>query len=223
MSEPKEGYGLWVPGAVLSRTDISLEEKCLYGLLEVLDSGNGCWASNDWLASRLSVSERAIQRYLARLEAVGLVVKVINEAAGNQRRVQTVGVKAVATPSRQSVTPLTPICRDPHANLAYKSTSENINEIDTEPLPLILPHGETFKRAWGEWVNYRTKTKKRLSRFAQDKQLAIMQGLTEADAVDCINRSIANDWQGLFPEKKSGYNSKSFSKILTKDDHSNGF
>lgn len=223
MSQPKEGYGLWVPGAVLSRTDISLEEKCLYGLLEVLDTGDGCWASNDWLGSRLGVSERAIQRYLARLETLGLVVKVINEAAGNQRRVQTVGVQAVVTPSRQSVVTLTPSCRDPHANLSSKSRNENNNEKDTEPLPLVLPHGETFKRAWGEWVNYRTKTKKRLSRFAQEKQLAILQGLTETEAVDCINRSIANDWQGLFPEKKGGYNSKPFSKILTPKDHSNGF
>ena len=111
MSEPKEGFGLWIPGAVLSRRDISLEEKCLYGLLEVLDDGKGCWASNDWLATRLSVRERAIQRYLARLEEVGLVIKVINEAAGNQRRVQTVGVQAVVTPSRQSVVTLTPIWR----------------------------------------------------------------------------------------------------------------
>ncbi len=221
MSEPKEGFGLWIPGAVLSRRDISLEEKCLYGLLEVLDDGKGCWASNDWLATRLSVSERAIQRYLARLEEVGLVIKVINEAAGNQRRVQTVGVQAVATPSRQSVVTLTPTCRDPHANLSSKSNNENRNEKDTEPLPLVLPHGENFKRSWTEWVNYRTKTKKRLSRFAQEKQLILLTGLTEDDAVACINRSIANDWQGLFPEKQN--NSKPFKKILTPKDHANGF
>ena len=189
MSEPKEGFGLWIPGAVLSRTDISLEEKCLYGLLEVLDGGKGCWASNDWLAGRLSVSERAIQRYLA--------------------------------PSRQSVAPLTPTCRDPHANLSSKSKRENRNEKDTEPLPLELPHGEMFRKVWGEWVNYRTKTKKRLSRFAQDKQLAMLKGLTEQECVDCINRSIANDWQGLFPEKAG--NSKPFRKILTPKDHANGF
>lgn len=221
MSEPKEGFGLWIPGAVLSRTDISLEEKCLYGLLEVLDGGKGCWASNDWLASRLSVSERAIQRYLARLEEVGLVIKVINEAAGNQRRVQTVGAYAASTPSRQSDVTLTPSCRDPHANLSSKSRKENNNEKDTEPLPLELPHGELFKRSWIEWVNYRTKTKKRLSRFAQEKQLDLLRGLSEDDAVACINRSIANDWQGLFPEKPG--NSKPFRKILTPKDHSNGF
>ena len=221
MSEPKEGFGLWIPGAVLSRTDISLEEKCLYGLLEVLDGGKGCWASNDWLAGRLSVSERAIQRYLARLEEVGLVIKVINEAAGNQRRVQTVGAYAASSPSRQSVAPLTPTCRNPHANLSSKSKRENRNEKDTEPLPLELPHGEMFRKVWGEWVNYRTKTKKRLSRFAQDKQLAMLKGLTEQECVDCINRSIANDWQGLFPEKAG--NSKPFRKILTPKDHANGF
>jgi DNA-binding MarR family transcriptional regulator len=219
VSEPKEGFGLWIPGAVLSRTDISLEEKCLYGLVEVLDGGRGCWASNDWLATRLSVSERAIQRYLARLEEVGLVIKVINVEAGNQRRVQTIGTQAIVTPSRQTVTPLTPTCRDPHANLSSKSTSEDKEELDTPQTP--LPHGENFKRAWNEWVIYRTKTKKRLSRFAQEKQLKILEGLSEQECVDCINRSIANDWQGLFPEKNR--NSKSFSKILTREDHSNGF
>ena len=218
MTAPKEGFGLWIPGAVLSRLDLSLEEKCLYGLLEVLDGGKGCWASNDWLASRLSVSERAIQRYLARLEEAGLVIKVINEAAGNQRRVQTIGSYSASSPSRQVDVTLTPVCRDPHAKLSSKSRKENNNEI-TEPLP--LPHGENFKRSWSEWVNYRTKTKKRLSRFAQEKQLALLQGLTELEAVECINRSIANDWQGLFPEKAK--NSKSFTKILTREDHNNGF
>ncbi len=219
MNEPKEGFGLWIPGAVLSRTDISLEEKCLYGLLEVLDGGKGCWASNDWLATRLSVSERAIQRYLARLEELNLIVKVVNAEAGNQRRVQTIGTQAVVSPSRQSVAPLTPTCRDPHANLSSKSTKENKEELDTPQTP--LPHGEAFKRAWNEWVIYRTKTKKRLSRFAQEKQLKILEGLTEQECIDCINRSIANDWQGLFPEKNR--NSKPFSKILTREDHSNGF
>lgn len=218
MTSPKEGFGLWVPGAVLSRPDLSLEEKCLYGLLEVLDGGKGCWASNDWLASRLGVSERAIQRYLSRLEEAGLVIKVINEAAGNQRRVQTIGSYSASTPSRQVDVTLTPICRDPHAKLSSKSRKENNNE-NTEPLP--LPHGENFKRSWNEWVIYRTKTKKRLSRFAQEKQLKLLEGLTELEAVDCINRSIANDWQGLFPEKQK--NSKPFTKILTREDHNNGF
>ena len=107
----------------------------------------------------------------------------------------------------------------PHAKLSPKSRKENNNEIDTIPLP--LPHGENFKRTWGEWVIYRTKTKKRLSRFAQEKQLKLLEGLTEQEAVDCINRSIANDWQGLFPEKTK--NSKPFAKILTREDHNNGF
>lgn len=219
MSQPNEGYGLWVPGAVLSRTDISLEEKCLYGLVEVLDGGKGCWASNDWLASRLGVSERAIQRYLARLEELGLIVKAINHEAGNQRRIQTVGSFHASTPSRQSVVTLTPTCREANANLSSKSKRENTEEIDTIP---SLPHGKAFADAWKEWVSYRSKTKKKLSAFASDKQLKMLAALTEPEAVACINRSISNDWQGLFPEKPKGY-SKPFSKILTDKDHANGF
>ena len=222
MAEVKEGFGLWIPGAVLSRTDISLEEKALYGLLEVLDGGKGCWASNDWLASRLGVSERAIQRYLSHLEEVGLVIKIINEAAGNQRRVQTIGSYSASTPSRQSVVTLTPSCRDPHANLSPKSKRENINEIDTPQTPTHLPHGVMFRKVWEEWVNYRSKTKKKLSGFAKDKQLQMLSALTEADAIATIERSIANDWQGLFPENAKG-NSKPFAKILTPKDHADGF
>lgn len=216
MAEAKEGFGLWIPGAVLSRTDISLEEKALYGLVEVLDGGKGCWASNDWLASRLGVSERAIQRYLSKLESVGLVVKVINESAGNQRRVQTVGSLAT-TPSRQSVIPLTTNCRDPHDNLSPKSKREYKEEIDTPQTP--LPHSDLFKKSWDEWLRYRIKRKKKVSGFAMDKQIKMLAALSEQDAIATIERSIANDWQGLFPQK----NSKPFSKILTKKDHEDGF
>jgi len=219
MTQEKEGFGLWIPGAVLSRTDISLEEKALYGLLEVLDGGKGCWASNDWLASRLGVSERAIQRYLSKLEGVGLVVKVINESAGNQRRVQTIGSVAV-TPSRQSVVTLTSSCRDPNAKLSPKSKRENKIEIETPQTP--LPHSDLFKKSWDEWLNYRTKTKKKLSQYAQEYQLKMLAALTEPEAIATIERSIANDWQGLFPDKNNK-NSKPFSKILTDRDHNNGF
>jgi hypothetical protein len=79
-----------------------------------------------------------------------------------------------------------------------------------------------FRKIWAEWILYRRRTKKGLSTFAANKQLEMLAGMTEQDAVQCINRSITNDWQGLFPDKPNG-NSKPFRKILTRDDHSNGF
>jgi hypothetical protein len=78
-----------------------------------------------------------------------------------------------------------------------------------------------FAKAWKEWQDYRVKTKKRLSEFAAAKQVKMLGEMTEADAVHCIERSISNDWQGLFPEKAG--NSKPFRKILTPKDHANGF
>lgn len=79
-----------------------------------------------------------------------------------------------------------------------------------------------FRKVWDEWVAYRRAKKKQLSEPAKNKQLAMLGGMTEAEAIECINRSIVNDWQGLFPEQLKK-NSKPFSKILTPDDHSNGF
>lgn len=78
-----------------------------------------------------------------------------------------------------------------------------------------------FRKVWEEWVKYRRASKKKLSEFAKEKQLSMLATLTETEAIACIERSIANDWQGLFPPDKK--NSKPFSKILTRDDHANGF
>jgi hypothetical protein len=77
-----------------------------------------------------------------------------------------------------------------------------------------------FRKMWNEWNLYRRRTKKGLSGFAAQKQLEMLGKLTEAQAIECINRSISNDWQGLFPDKTD---SKPFRKILTQDDHANGF
>ena len=104
-----------------------------------------------------------------------------------------------------------------------KNTTGFGSNMEDNNNPLPLPHSPMFRRVWDEWVKYRRSTKKALSAFAQQKQLAMLGVMPEAEAIECINRSISNDWQGLFPEKKTGYNSKSFSKILTKDDHANGF
>ena len=36
------------------------------------------------------------------------------------------------------------------------------------------------------------------------RQLKAMAALSEADACDCIARSVTNGWQGLFPDKYEG-------------------
>jgi hypothetical protein len=83
-----------------------------------------------------------------------------------------------------------------------------------------LPHAEAFKRAWAEWVHYRKRTSRALSQFASAKQLKMLGAMTEEDACKCIERSILNDWQGLFVDTSKP---KGNTKTLSSIDHHNGF
>lgn len=215
-------HGTWIPKGILERDDLPLSAKLLYGLVDALSQEEGCFASNDYVGKHLGLSKRQVQNLLNTLLKAGLIVRQVDETTGKRHlwTVEKYALKQVAggatdfTPPVQSISP-------PPCNSLHPYNKEDKKDYKSPLTP--LPHGQRFKDAWHEWLEYRVKTKKRLSRFAADKQLKMLEGMTEDEAVACINRSITNDWQGLFPEKKACGNSKSFSKILTRDDHNNGF
>lgn len=212
-------HGTWIPRLVLERADIPLSARLLYGLIDALDGDEGCFASNGWIATNLGLKPRQVQNLIKTLVEKGLVVRHIRD---DKRYLMTVEKAALAkvngdvmncAPPTQSIAP-------PPRNSLHPYNTEDNTEYNSNPLP--LPHGAMFRKVWDEWVAYRRAKKKGLSEPAKNKQLAMLGGMTEAEAIECINRSIVNDWQGLFPEQLKKH-SKPFSKILTPDDHSNGF
>lgn len=212
-------HGTWIPRLVLERADIPLSARLLYGLIDALDGDEGCFASNGWIATHLGLKPRQVQNLIKVLVDRGLVVRHIRD---DKRYLMTVEKAALAkvngdvmncVPPTQSIAP-------PPRNSLHPYNTEDNTEYNSNPLP--LPHGAMFRKVWDEWVAYRRAKKKQLSEPAKNKQLAMLGGMTEAEAIECINRSISNDWQGLFPEQLKKH-SKPFSKILTPDDHSNGF
>lgn len=74
---------------------------------------------------------------------------------------------------------------------------------DAVPIPAAIDTPEV-RAAWGEWLACRRAKHKPVSERAAVAQLAGLATLTPAQAVACITASIANDWQGLFPEKYRG-------------------
>jgi hypothetical protein len=210
-------HGTWIPKAVLERVDIPLSARVLYGLIDALDGDEGCYASNGWIATNLALSPRQVQNLLKTLIEIGLVVRVERDGKRILRTVEKQALVSLKGDAADFIPPTKPISPPPRNRLHPYNTEDN-KEDNTNPLP--LPHGELFCKVWYEWILYRRRTKKKLSGFAIEKQLAMLGGMTEREAIACIERSISNDWQGLFPEKN---NSKPFKKILTRDDHSNGF
>lgn len=64
-----------------------------------------------------------------------------------------------------------------------------------------LRYDDDFRAAWREWLDYRKKTRKKVSRFAAVKQLNLLGEYDPGDAIRIIETSIQNDWQGLFPTR----------------------
>lgn len=67
-------------------------------------------------------------------------------------------------------------------------------------IPLSLQN-QKFIEAWAEWVDYRREIKKKLTESSVKKQIKLLA--KQSDPISIINRSIQNQYQGLFGDKKS--------------------
>ena len=64
-----------------------------------------------------------------------------------------------------------------------------------------LKNDSGFMREWYEWLCYRKRTRRAVSRDAAVRQLKMLGEYNGDDAIRIIETSIQNDWQGLFPNR----------------------
>lgn len=70
----KEFIGIWIPEAVLSCADLSATEKFTIAIIDHLDDGRGCRASNGYLAKCVGVSESRLCDILTNLRKHGFLI-----------------------------------------------------------------------------------------------------------------------------------------------------
>jgi hypothetical protein len=71
------------------------------------------------------------------------------------------------------------------------------------PIPASLDT-PAFRVAWEDWLCERRARKKTVTARAAKLQLASLERLTVAQAIECITKSIQSGWAGLFPEQIYG-------------------
>lgn len=204
--------GVWIPVEVLQMDTLSVTDKVVYGIVNALDNEDGCFASNGYLASTLSLSERQIKNIIKTLCDYNLVVRV--EVDG-RRVLRTVEKQALVRV--MDFTSLgKPISRRGGNRLHPYSKEDNKGDIKRD-----LPYGESFKEEWNRWETYRKQTKKPLTELTKDEQLKMLTDLKDENrAVETIKKSIAFGWQGLFISSQQPHPKKT---PLTNQDHANGF
>jgi biotin operon repressor len=212
-------HGTWIPRGVLERADLPLSARVLYGLIDALDRDEGCFASNAWIAQHLGLTKRQVQNLLNTLVEKGLVVRRVRDRKRFICTVEADALHRVSTPSEGHEADFTPPVKSvspPPRNPLHPDRIED-NKEDNTPQP---PWGDRMKKAWGEWVAFRKERKAKLTPLSISKQFTMLAALSSEDeAVECIQQSIRNGWQGLFPPKQVMIPKKP----LTSSDHANGF
>ena len=70
-----------------------------------------------------------------------------------------------------------------------------------EMMPEKLKNITGFSDIWNDWINFRIKKRKPVTSMAAEKQFNLL--LNQPDPIECIDSSIRNDYQGLFPVKSN--------------------
>jgi len=71
-----------------------------------------------------------------------------------------------------------------------------------EPVAALPFLSDEFAEAWADWQTYLKQKRKTPTKLTTTKQINQLKKLNEKDAIETINRSIQNGWQGLFPSNE---------------------
>lgn len=84
-----------------------------------------------------------------------------------------------------------------------ETPKETITDVIAKKAALLPPHlqCDAFRDKYLEWEAYRRKKRKPISPLAFSRQLNMLSRLTLEQAIEAIDTSIANDYQGLFPPR----------------------
>ena len=207
MAEDRIIKGIWIPIEIWKDAALSWNEKIL--LLEVdsyTSREQDCYFSDDYIADLLGVSRNRANILVNSLISKGYLTKTRFD--GRRRYIQS-NIRTIIEGSSLAENAKAGIVETQEQILPKRNTSisnNNISKIDNNrinksnnisiPLPFT---GSEFVSTW-ELLTQQPKWRKK-SRAALEMSLKKLAGYPEREAVQMMQNTIANDWQGLFPLK----------------------
>lgn len=181
---------------------------------------NGVQQFNDW-----ATIDNACKRSLIACEAIGnswiteCDYHVASEPAVNQQSVNngkkgvnTKGSKTLKVNAKTAATIDPLFTGDEKSTYIYKYNSKSSISFKLEKQ---LNNKDVFG-AVIEYIKYRKQINKRLSQAGLDMQLKKLSKHNAAVVVEALEASIANGWQGVFPEKNNANNKSNNTKYNEK-------
>lgn len=182
----KPSYYAIIPANVRYDKDLCPNAKLLYGEITCLAEKEGfCWASNAYFAKLYQVSPNTASIWIQQLNAKGYIIGVIDEEAGNQRKLylpETI-TKNRETYHENNGDPITK--NREHINTRVNTIKEkNMYSVEFLGFWEIYPRQTNKKGAYKKWI----ATKKR------EKDMdTVMQGV-EVYAAECKRKKTSIDF-----------------------------
>jgi hypothetical protein len=89
MKENRDFKGVWIPKEIWLNTDLSIIEKVLLVEIDSLDnSDRGCFASNEYLASFVQLSEGRVANIISDLKKRGFIIQLFFDGRNRGLRTQ---------------------------------------------------------------------------------------------------------------------------------------
>jgi hypothetical protein len=228
--KPSLGFvGIFVPRDLVLREDLTLTEKVLAAVVDSLDNGVGCWASNAYLGGIIGCGERQVREYLTRLESLGIIVR--RQEQDGTRRITTVYAKAIRDLKESS----TAENRHPQAeektlpprqdSATNRKEDKKGDSKDISVASLLSSIGVTDKESIDtvtEFVKHREDIKRPLTQRSLIQNIGVIKAQADTQAVpfasaakDIVGATVRNGWYGLFPTATK----KTTKQTLKANDH----
>lgn len=171
-----------------------------------------CNPSLQTIANLINGSWRTAKRAVENLEEIGVIHRLYTAGKGNSFNLIQTRTNTEPTPAKSDTpakigTPAKSVHR-PLPNLSTFDEPLPIDEtVKLNSNPPLPPHVDS--NAWNDLCEYRVTHKQKKIRdswtpLAQKKAAKLLSELTPADQIACVDLSIANGWQGIFPNRLNG-------------------
>ena len=192
-----------------------------------------CFASNEYFSNLFDVDEVTISRKLKKLEKKSYI-KIMYSRNGYRVENREIRLTKMSPPINKNVNGSINknvngsinknVNGSINKNVKYNNTSNNITIINntSNNNELVFPFDSNeFLETWKLWKDYRKEIKKPIKGIiSEQSQLQKLSKISNGDqqtAIEIINQSISNNWQGLFEIKKQKSNSTDVAMKLIQD------
>lgn len=219
----KPNYYSIIPASVRYDNDLTPTAKLLYSEITALSNKTGiCFARDKYFAEIYDVSDRVIRKYLKQLKEKNYI-DIEYEYEGNTKKIKQRKLYIISMEQKFHIYG-TKVPEDMEQKYhTYIDNNKYINNKKENLKRKVLDNNNLslkIKESLIEWLNYKNYSYKELGLTKLISQVEnYLKNYTEEELIDVIDKSIANNYQGIVFEKLNNKTKKTnYQPTMTKSD-----